>query len=486
MTRPRLHRLLAALTVIGWTTLSWAVLAGPLAAIEDSATATAATSTDPLPMIVLGAIMVATYVAIAFELLHKTLAAMAGAVTAVAAAMIFGVYGETGYESVHHTIGHDLGVLGVLLGTSILVEIVGASGLFHFIAIKIVKKTGGDPGRLFATLAAMTVLFVSLLTIAPGTLIMVTLALAVTKKLGYDAKPYVIVIALSANSGALATFASGIVNLMVGSAANLAYVDFLRVSLPMAIISAFVCFFCVKRMYRDRIVATGDAAERRQLVQSFDEWALVQDIRIFRRCGVILIMTIVGFATAQTLGLGLDFVAMAGGVAALLFSGFSTEKALAKVKWSLIIFFIGLFVIIGAVKATGLLEIMASGITWLSGGSPVGTMLIMGVFVLVLSGIVDNIPVAATLVPVVATMGAGGAETTPLWWTLVLCANLGGNSTPVGSVASVIALHALEKERGEKIGWGEYMKVGGTVLFAQGIVVLTYLWLLERFDLFPG
>ncbi|MCA9320917.1 MAG: hypothetical protein KDB53_09290 [Planctomycetes bacterium] len=112
-------------------------------------------------------------------------------------------------------------------------------------------------------------------------------------------------------------------------------------------------------------------------------------------------------------------------------------------------------------------------------------MMIMGVFVLILSGIVDNIPVAATLIPITMAMGTAGADTTPLWWTLVICANLGGNSTPVGSVAAVIALHALEKERGIKIGWGEFLRVGCLVLLVQGIVALGYLWTFQHFDLFP-
>ncbi|MEZ6196251.1 MAG: SLC13 family permease [Planctomycetota bacterium] len=472
-----------ALGLIGlWALIAWGTLGGELRA-EDAAPA--AESPGLLPMLVLGAIMVATYVAIAFELLHKSLAAMSGAIAAVAAAMAFGLYRHHGYEEVHETVGHDLGVLGVLLGTSILVEIAGHSGLFHFISVKIVKKTQGDPGRLFFYLAVLTVLFCSFLTIAPGTLIMVTLALAVTKELDYDPKPYVMIVAISANSGALVTFASGICTMMVGQKAGLAYLDFFRVTTPIAFVTGAIAWAVVRAFYAKSLKVAGDPAERAAKVASFDEWALVEDRRIFTRCAVILLFTIVGFATAQTMGLGLDFIAMAGGIAALLFSGFDTEKAIKTVKWPLIVFFIGLFVIIGAVQETGLLQKLAGGIDALSGGNPVATMLIMGVFVLILSGIVDNIPVAATLIPITFAMEASGAEVTPLWWTLVICSNLGGNSTPVGSVAAVIALHALDKERGVKIGWGEYMKVGGTTLAVQGAVALAYLWAFQTFDLFP-
>ncbi|MEE9391464.1 MAG: SLC13 family permease [Planctomycetota bacterium] len=466
------------------TTLMWIGLAETSWALEPEAAASHEPPTALLPMFVIGGIMVATYIAIAFELVHKSLAAIGGAVVAVGAAMALGLYPH-GYESVHLTIGHDLGVLGVLLGTSILVEIAGHSGLFHFISVKIVKRTKGCPKKLFLYIGALTVVFCTFLTIAPGTLIMVTLALAVTKELKYDPKPYVMLVAITANSGALVTFASGICTMMVGSKANLAYVDFFRVTTPIAIISAIIAYYILRYLYRAALEVKDDGKARAELVATFDEWALVKDRRIFFRSAFILILTIIGFATAQPMGLGLDFIAMAGGAAALLLSGFDPEKAIKTVKWPLIVFFIGLFVIIGAVQETGLLAKMAEGITVISGGSQVITMVILGVFVLVLSGIVDNIPVAATLIPIVAAMGEAGYDTTPLWWTLIICSNLGGNSTPVGSVAAVIALHALEKERGIKVGWGEFLKVGTLVLLVQGVVAVGYLLLFEAFDLFP-
>lgn len=198
---------------------------------EVSPEAAVAAAKPLAPMIVLGAIMTLTYVAIAFDWLHKSLAAMLGALICVAVALAFGVFkneaGHSAYDhAVHDIIGHDLGVIGVIVGTSVLVEIAGRSGLFHFIAIKIVKFTQGDPGLLLAAMSAATVLFVTFLTIAPGTLIMVSLALVVTKELELDPRPYVVSIALCANSGALMTFASGICTLMLGTAGNLSYAHF--------------------------------------------------------------------------------------------------------------------------------------------------------------------------------------------------------------------------------------------------------------------
>jgi Na+/H+ antiporter NhaD/arsenite permease-like protein len=415
---------------------------------------------------------------------------MVGAILAVIAALRLGVFvdeaGHSAYDrAVHDIIGHDIGVIGVIVGTSVLVEVASRSGLFHFLAVKIVKLTQGDARWLLVSMSVATMLFVTFLTIAPGTMIMVSLALVVTRELKLDAKPYLMAIAICANSGALVTFSSGICTLMLGTAGNLAYVDFFVVSTPMALISGAIAYGIIRYWYRDTLRATADPAERQATVAAFDEWALVKDRRLFYRCALILGLTILGFASAQRLGIGIDFVAFCGATAALLLSGIYPDEAIKKVNWSLVLFFIGLFVIIGCVQETGLLDLLARKLIALSGGNPTVTMLVMGAFVLLLSGLVDNIPVAATLIPIVRAMESQGLDAVPLWWALVLTSNLGGNSTPIGSVSSVIALNALEKERGVKVGWGEFMRVGGLIMAVQGVVALVYLYAFDVLSLFP-
>lgn len=456
-----------------------------------AAAADAAVDKPVLPMIVLGAIMTATYLAIAFEWVHKSVAALTGALAAVAAAMFLGVFkdeaGHSAYDrAVHDIIGHDIGVIGVIIGTSVLVEIAGRSGLFHFLAVKIVKQTQGDPRKLLLLLMLATLGFVTFLTIAPGTLIMVSLTLVVTKELNLSPKPYIIGVAVVANSGALMTFASGICTLMLGTAGRLPYGQFFLVSTPMALISAVIAFWIIRRYFRADLVSPVSAEERLRTVAAFDEWALVKDRRLFYRCAMILGGTIAGFALAQRLGVGLDFIAFAGGTAALLLSGIYPDEAIKRVNWSMILFFVGLFVIIGSVQETGLLEWQAGQMLALSGGNATVTMLILAAFVLLMSGIVDNIPVAATLIPIVRALETRGIDGEPLWWALIITSNLGGNSTPIGSVSSVIALNALEKERGVKVGWGEFLKVGGLILLAQGAVAMVYLYVFDLFDLFPA
>ncbi len=442
----------------------------------------------PMPMIVLGLVMAGTYFLIATGRLHKLTAALLGAVLCTGLGLALGVLKE--YPEVYSMLAKDINVLGVIVGTSILVDIAGSSGLFQFLAIKIAKRAKGQPKKLFTALVVLTVLFVSVLTIAPGTLIVVSLGLVLTRTLELNARPYLVAIALAANSGALVTFASGICTLMVGSAANIPYGHFFIVSTPAAILTAFVVWFVVGRMYRNELGGAGEtpevAAEREAKIMSFDEWAMVKDRRVFRRSAWILAATVVGFATAQQVGVGLDYVAMAGGTAALLFSGQEPEAAIRKVNWTVILFFIGLFVMIGVVEHTGLLEVMAEGMTALSSGNIYAALSILVVFTAVTSGIMDNIPVAATMIPIVRNMVNSGLQAEPLWWGLVLSANLGGNGTPIGSISCVIALHALSESTGKKVGWGEWFKVGGTTLGLQVVIILVYLLLFTAFNLFPS
>jgi Na+/H+ antiporter NhaD/arsenite permease-like protein len=198
---------------------------------------------------------------------------------------------------------------------------------------------------------------------------------------------------------------------------------------------------------------------------------------------VILGLTVIGFALAQPLGVGMDFVAMVGGTVALLCGGRSVEDAIAKVNWTVILFFLGLFVIIACVEATGALNALAEMVVALSGQRTVLLVPILMGFSAVASAIVDNIPVAATLIPIVRHIG-GTAE--PLWWSLVLGCNLGGNATPIGSISCVIALHTLHKEAQIHVGWGEFVKIGGTIMLLQTAGAMIYVLILNALNLIPA
>lgn len=443
-------------------------------------------STSTGIMVLFAGLMFLTYVGVAHERLHKTVAALLGGVVLVLLSVMLGVFE---YHEIYGFLAKDLNVFGVIIGTGILVDVTGKSGLFHFLSMLIVRATGGRASRLYLAIGALTFLFVALLTIVPAMLILCSLVLVICRSLDYSPKPFLLSVAIFANSGAIVTFASGLPNIMIGTAANIPYLHFLLVSAPYALVSVLIAFVLLRWWFRhdlpwkqnDRELASLEAR-----ISEFDPWTLVEDRRILARSAVILSLTIVGFALAQTLGLGMDFIAMAGGTAALLFAGRSVEDTIGKVNWTVILFFTGLFLIIGCVEATGALERLAAAVVSLAGTRETILVPIICVFSAGSSAIVDNIPVAATLIPIVKNITEMGVPQEPLWWALVLGSNLGGNGTPIGSISCVIALYTLKREAKISVGWGEFIKLGGLIMLIQVAGAVVYLLVLCSLDAIPS
>ncbi|REK08197.1 MAG: transporter [Planctomycetota bacterium] len=430
-------------------------------------------------------VMLLTYVGVAHERFHKTVAALLGAGVLTIMGVSLHVFD---YPDIYEFLKRDLNVFGVIIGTGILVDVTGQSGLFHFLSMLIVRATRGRAALLFFSVCALSFAFVAVLTIVPATLILCSLVMVICRSLNYSPKPFLLAVAICANSGAIVTFASGLPNIMIGTAAEIPYVQFLMVSAPFAVWSLIVALVVLRFRFRGDLPWRQSEDERRALAErmaEFDPWALVENRWVLVRSAVILVATVLGFAFAQLLGLGMDFIAMAGGTAALLFAGKSVEDTINKVNWTVILFFMGLFLIIGCVESTGSLEWLARQVVELSQGSITALVALLSVFSAVASSIVDNIPVAATMIPIVRNISDSGLPAEPLWWTLVLACNLGGNGTPIGSISCVIALYTLKKEAGIDVGWVEFIRLGGTILALQIVFAIAYLELMYAFDLLP-
>ncbi len=424
--------------------------------------------------------MLITYIGVAAERFHKTLAALCGAVVLVALALMLGVLED--YEQLYEILSHDLNIFGVIIGTGILVDVVGRSGLFHFFSMQMVRATGGRAAALYFAICGLTFVFVALLTIVPAMLILSSLVLVICRALNYPVKPFLISVAICANSGAIVTFASGLPNIMIGTQANIPYVDFLLVSAPYALVSFLMAVMILRWSYRSALSwkqSPAEVAALRETISHFDPWAMVDDRQTLVRAAVILMATIAGFAMAQPLGVGMDFIAMAGGTAAMLFIRPGVEESVAKVNWTVILFFLGLFVIIGCVKQTGALSWLAEHVVALSGGRTAALVPLLTAFSALTSAIVDNIPVAATLIPIVQQIGAGPVPAEPLWWAIVLGCNLGGNGTPIGSISCVIALYTLKKEEKQEVGWVEFIRLGGLIMLVQVIGAIAWLLMMH-------
>ncbi len=442
-------------------------------------------ASPPWVMILFALGMLLTYVGVANERFHKTVAALLGAGVLTLLGVWLHVFA---YAEIYEFLKHDLNVFGVIIGTGILVDVTGRSGLFHFLGMLIVRATSGRATPLFFSICGLTFAFVTVLTIVPATLIVCSLVLVICRSLDYRAKPFLLAVAICANSGAIVTFASGLPNIMIGTAAGIPYAQFLIVSAPFAVVSLVLAVVVLRIAFRHELPWRQSAEERAALaarMAEFDPWALVENRWVLVRSAAILGATVLGFAFAQLLGLGMDFIAMAGGTAALLFAGKSVEDSIAKVNWPVIMFFMGLFLIVGCVESTGALAWLAQHVVDVSGGNMSALVVLVSVFAAAASAVVDNIPVAATMIPVVHSIAGLGLAAEPLWWSLVLACNLGGNGTPVGSISCVIALYTLKKEADVDVGWGEFLRLGGTILLVQIVATIVYLEAMYALDLLP-
>jgi len=459
---------------------------GSLQLLASSVEETPITYAAPWVMLLFAAIMLATYVGVAIEPLHKTVAALCGAVVLIALSLALGLFP---YEKIYDMLEEDLNIFGVIIGTGMLVDVVGKSGLFHFLSMWIVRFTGGRASTLYLTLCVITFLFVAVLTIVPAMLILSSLVLVICRSLNYKPVPLLLSVAICANSGAIATFASGLPNIMIGTAADIPYAQFLQVSLPYALISLVIAIVGLRVFFRKDLPWKQTPEEQvrlREQIETFDPWAMVENRKVLLRSGVILMATVVGFVFAQQLGVGMDFIAMVGATAALLFAGKGVEDAIEKVNWTVILFFMGLFIIIGCVKQTGALAWVAQQVIAVSDNEMSLLLPLLGIFSAVASSIAGNIPVAATLIPIVRDISDAGVPAEPLWWTLIICCNLGGNGTPIGSISCVIAIYALKREAGEQVGWGMFLKLGGMIMLFQVIGAIVYVSVLYQQGWIPA
>lgn len=410
-----------------------------------------------------GLIFILIFLLIVTEMTHRTVAALIGA-----GLMVF--YGIIPYSEIFSFI--DFETIGIIIGMMLIVEVVSTTGLFQLIVIKVAKTAKGDPTKLFIFFMALTTVFSAFLTDAATMLIMASITITIARVTKMNPVPFLVYEVIFTNVGGLTTLISSVPCIMVGTEANLSFVDFL-VNLGPLVLILFGATICMVKVISkggfQRISKAGELLE-------MDEWSAVTDRRLFWRSLFVLAATIPAFVASSPLGLPPVIVALGGGTAMLLLSGVSPEKTLREIDWSTVFFFAGIFVVLGGVERVGIFEEIAS-LVRLVGVNPVMASVSVLWFSSFASVAVHNIVITATLIPILRDLVTMlGTEAGPLWWTLVVGATLGGNIIPIGSVAGVIALGVSERE-GHTISMGEFMKVGASTALIQIGLATVYFYI---------
>jgi Na+/H+ antiporter NhaD/arsenite permease-like protein len=410
-------------------------------------------------------IFILTYTAIISEKINRTVIALFGAVLMI----IFQVMPQTRAFGVI-----DFNTIGLLVGMMIIVIILRKTGIFQYIAIRTAKASKGDPWKIFLMFSIITAIASALLDNVTTILLIAPVTLVITDTLKLNPFPFLFAEIFAANIGGTATLIGDPPNIMIGGATGLGFMDFLINLAPVAIVIFIATLFILKYMFRKEFKVS---EENKKKVLDFDEHKTIQDKKLLIQSGIVLGITILGFILHQAVHLESATVALFGAVLLLLVSKADPDEILMEIEWSTIFFFVGLFILVGALEEVGVIKLLAEKLIALTKGNMLFTSMLVLWFSAVASAFVDNIPFVATMIPLIQNMQSiSGMDVTPLWWSLALGACLGGNGTIVGASANVIAAGMLEK-RGNKIGFVKYLKLAFPLMIVSIIISTIYLML---------
>ena len=412
------------------------------------------------------AVFVIVMVAIMTEKLHRSLAAIVGAMLVLALHVL-------PFDAAMEHI--DFNTLGVLLGMMLFVSVVKLSGMFEFLAIKAARLAKGEPWKVMLLFVLLTAVLSAFLDNVTTVLLIGPMTLTVCKLLDVNPIPFFMTEILASNIGGTATLIGDPPNIMIGSAAGFTFFDFILYDAPAVVVILAAVLVVFYFLYGRKMHVN---EEHRARIMELDEHAMIKNKRLLKQSYVMIGLVVVGFMAHGALGLESSVIALGAAGIIMLISGESIEEALANVEWTTLAFFAGLFVIVGAMAETGVIEMLAHALIDATGGNVFVTMLVLLVGSAVISSFLDNIPFVATMIPILLAMESTGMDVTPLWWAVSLGACLGGNGTLIGASANVV-LSDISKKNGHEITFVQFLKTGFPIMLLT--VVIAGLYLVVRF-----
>ena len=408
-----------------------------------------------------------TYAFIVSERVHKTTAALVGALMLVALKILDT---EQFFEAI------DLDVIFLLAGMMMIANTLSSTGVFQWAAIRAAKSVNGSPWGVLVILALFTAVASAFLDNVTTVVLIAPVALVVARTMDIPVVPGLIAIVLASNIGGTATLIGDPPNILIASHADIDFVTFFLNVGPVSIITLAGFLVVAAFFARWKVRAT---PEQRERVMAIDESGMITDPRLLRITLVVLAFTVLGFIMHGQLGYEPSMVALAGGSVLMLVARQEPHEVLRDIEWSTLFFFIGLFVLVAGLEETGLLETIGDRAVDLTDGSPAAAALTILWMSALLSGVIDNIPYTATMLPIVQDMNEGlDANDTPnlLWWALAIGADMGGNLTIVAASANVLVAN-LAARSGYPISFMEFLRWGAPTTLASMVIATGYIWL---------
>jgi Na+/H+ antiporter NhaD/arsenite permease-like protein len=400
------------------------------------------------------AIAVATFLIalaiIASEKLHRTNVALLGA--AIVVLFVGDFSQEQAIESV------DFNTIGLLVGMMILVHLTQQTGVYDYLAIRAGQLSGGRSFAVTMSLAATTAVLSAFLDNLTTILLIVPITFLLADALDIEPVPLLMIEVIASNIGGTATLIGDPPNIIIAGATGLSFNEFIVNLAPIVVVTFAVVIPLLYVVFRERLRVE---ERNRQAVMGLNAAASIRDAAELRRTGPVLVLTILAFFAHQALHIEPATVALAGASVGLLVTRIELDKALSAIEWTTLFFFIGLFVMVGALEETGAIGHIADAVKDVTGGERSAELLgILGVAALG-SAVVDNIPFTTAMIPVVRELqdSAGATGDDAYWWALALGACFGGNATMIAAAANVAAAGMAERA-GTPIGFFNFMKIG--------------------------
>jgi Na+/H+ antiporter NhaD/arsenite permease-like protein len=420
------------------------------------------------------AIAVATFLialaVIASEKLHRTNVALLGA--AIVVLFVSDFSQEQAIESV------DFNTIGLLVGMMILVYLTQQTGVYDYVAIRAGQLSGGRSFAVTMSLAAITAILSAFLDNLTTILLIAPITFLLADALDIEAVPLLIIEVMASNIGGTATLIGDPPNIIIAGATGLSFNAFIVNLAPIVVVTFAVVVPLLYLVFRRRLQVE---EKNRAAVMGLNAAASIRDAAELRRTGPVLALTVLAFFAHQALHVEPATVALTGAAIGLLVTRVELEKAFSGIEWTTLFFFIGLFVMVGALEATGAIGHITEAVKDVTGGERTAELLGIVWVAAIGSAVVDNIPFTTAMIPVVMELqeSAGATGDDAYWWSLALGACFGGNATMIAAAANVAAA-GLAERAGTPIGFMTFLRIGLPVTFisivlATGYVAIRYI-----------
>ncbi|KAB8191489.1 hypothetical protein FH608_029965 [Nonomuraea phyllanthi] len=417
------------------------------------------------------AVFLLAYTLIATEKVHRVAAALGGAGIML---LIHATDAGSAFFDEHS--GIDWNVIFLLLGMMVIVGVLKQTGIFEYLAIWAAKRAKGRPFRLMTLLIVITATASALLDNVTTVLLIAPVTFLVCERLAVPVAPYLIAEAMASNIGGAATLVGDPPNIIIASRGGLTFNDFLAHMAPLIVVLVVVFALLCRWLFRKSFRYD---PERAAEIMALNEREAIADHRLLRQSLAVLALVVAAFVLHPVLHYEPSVVALLGAGVLVAATKVTTEEAIREVEWPTLVFFAGLFVMVGSLVETGVIDQVSQAAAQATHGRlGLTTMLLLWVST-GLSAIVDNIPYVATMSPIVADLvqaNGGDGPAQVLWWALAIGADLGGNATAVGAAANVVIL-GIAARNGTPISFWQFTKYGVVVTFVTVALSVPYLWL---------